>query len=658
MSKYNQGPIPLEIQEDLAQAFRCKSLSELKGARLMAALQQINEKLKKHKIRQPVFTARSLQRYFSNGNIRLDNLQALLLFLDRDTGSVSFDKKKSKHPRAEPCLKNLSGKWYSYVYESEERSVRRTVLFLTQVNKYFEVYYRGINDVFTGKAEIIRNSIFFHITSEDREIKISLCAELPDTVNRSEPEQYILNVYCLANSRSGRPVISNVVMVKADQQDADTYSTASIEQFKRTEPVRLVYQDLSSSKTAATPGSTIEQWKEREIIVYLSRNYRVNKKLRGFSPNTFDHIKERNNIADERNSRENFHRLKVKLNGYTGYAFSRYRQKGEEVAMFSYTFRFIDEERKCLAFRHPIGIPGKDDFKGEVVLKGEKIYMHLMDPNLQRQRLLIAPFNCERNAENDSFVFRGVAATISSQTAQPIALRELILCMKDDRELQGQISEDDKINNYISYECFRDLAAGFLRDEEKLYLANEFASTLVFPDAWDPHFSLSRQDMAREFAGDYTVFLFASDLAPIKLMLTLDRLAQATLRTPDESDGKTYTYHGVAECYAHVLRISVHFGTDNPNEYRHAHLLSDRLRENNPQRSIIQGVYLASTDEKKARASRCIMIRVEPDDPETSFLQPGWGSATRDELMGLKRLINEKYGLGSLELHAALDVSR
>ena len=621
MPKYKLGPIPIDIQEQLAQVFDCRSLRELKGLKFRSALQMINEKLKNYTPpgtsplthRKPfVFYGRSLHRYFNNEPIRLDKLQALLFFLGYQPDQYVFDNNKSRKNKPEPYLKNLSGKWYSYVYEGEEKKVQRTALFLKQTNQIFEVHYRGIYEVFTGKAEIIKNSIFFYITSEDREIKICLCAELPDNINRAEPEQFILNVYCLANSRSGRPVISNVIMVKADKLHDGSYSPEAENAFKNTGPVSLDYQQLSTDPKKISPGATMEEWKEREIISYLSRNSRVNKKLRGFSPNTFEHIKDRNNTADERNDRDNYYKLKVKLQGFVGYSFSRYRQRSNEVAVFSYTFKFSDEERKCTAFRHPIGNPAKDDFKGEVTLKAEKIYLLLTDPNLQRRRQFIAPFNAERNETTRSFVFRGITSTISSQTAQPIALRELILCLPEKYDLKNEFSEEDKINNYVTYGMFCRLLKDSFPDEEKMYLANQFASTLIYPQKSDSSFSHSRQDKARKYQGSYVVFILQPDRPPVRMLLTIDSLAQAILQVRHAPTGPVCFYYGIAEFYFNSIRISVHLGTEYPSDQRHSEFLSDPIREKNYlPAEIIEGINLTADDENKAQSSRFIMMRNE-----------------------------------------------
>ena len=375
--------------------------------------------------------------------------------------------------------------------------------------------------------------------------------------------------------------MSSVIMRKNANINFDAEDMESIENYLQTKPVTLVLPELDKE----TSETSLD---EKEIILYLSRNKKRNFRLNAFSPNSFEHLSSRNAAGDRKKGHDNYERLKIKLKDHEFYAFNRFRQNGNEVAIFSYTFEFNDNEKVCLASRHPIGSPNKTDFKGEIYLLAEKIIFNLRDDIGQRYKQFIAPFNCVVDDITKSFVFKGITSTISSLNGNPMALRELIVCIpkpKDSKDsFSRKFSNEDMTNGYISYEDFRDeLPITILKQEEKLFLANQNMSTLTFPSKTDAHFTYYRLDKARKYEGTYHIFTYGTNqnIQLLHMELSIDSLSEVELKIKfkKQTTDKPYIYKGVCEYYNSSLRIGVHYSSDYPNDERHAEFIFDPITE-------------------------------------------------------------------------------
>ncbi len=684
-STYLKTGLPSDIEEELKRVLKCDSLKLLKGVKLAQARNDINSKITsilsnekyselfKSPKNGEYIDAKSLTRYFAGESIREDKLNLLKIFLDYSPEKLVLMKNEQQSRSVDNIYSPLLGAWNSYVYDEVEptsNKVKRTVLFLNRRNSQFlDVQYESLRGRFNGTGEILNNSLLINLKSIDKKTHIFLCAELPDFSNYETSNELILNVSCLSNSLSGKPVNSNVIMTKNKSAVIDFGNPDTIQNYLETKSVPLLYTDNILGEKRKVSSNILESdWKEKEIILYLCRNKNRNTRLSSFSPNSFDQIVQRNIQAFKRKGNENYDRLKLKLQGHVFYAFNRFRQNRNEVAIFSYTFEFKDQEKQCLAVRHPISNSSKIEFYGETYLEAEMICMIMRDDNGQRRKQYIAPFNCAVNDDSKTFVFKGITSSISSLNKNPMALRELIVCIPENNVSLinfEYFSDLDKANGFVSYKAFRELPSTILKIEEKLFLANQSMSILTFPNKSDTTYIYYRLDKARKYKGCYHLYTYSTNtgVKPLHMELTIDSLSEVILKikyTSDPDDEDIYTYHGVCEFFNNSLRIGVHFSSDYPNDEKHSEFIFDPIIEKDRQSpEVLTGMNLTTGNGNKAMALNFLAIK---DDwlakngeisksvrKENHSGLENIGLVTYDELNYLQRQL-KKHGIDSAGL--------
>lgn len=592
--------IPPHIQQLLQNKFG-KKLTEIKGREVKQRYEEVKKRILVRKEEKAgytqhfkagaavpirLFSQRSFKRYLKSAPVHTDKLNALLFFLDIEPHEFEQKIKDATPVPRQAYVNLLQGPWTAYYYNplaALSGNITRAEFWLnvhTEISLHVSATASPWND-YSGTATVLDTGLALELHSHNR--RIYLVCELPE--NKKPEDLWILNGACVATNSGGKAMMANVIMVKNDQTLARRAKAG-----RETEAEKVLKEGHDA------------------IAAYLLRK---NKRqwIRPFAPNNFSEVKARNARHEKEFGRDNFDRLKTRLKSEEGrcyYAFNRHRTNRQEVAVFSYTFEFLNAEKIVWAARHRIGQPDKIEFAGEVVLEAEKIYMTLRDKEGNRRKQVIADFALDSDSPN---VIKAITSTVSTNNAKIMGLRELIVYLP---EKVLHLEEDEKTTGYISYQRFLGLPEEVLRSEDRLYLADRTQCTLSYPNTTDLKLVYVRQNKARNFANTYNLFVGVPEekgkKAFLHILVIIDALAQVSVFVRYEKGGKSYRYEGTSEFFNHNLKIDVQYPATHTHEQRNLVLFFDQIQEKRKLPEVYSGTLLSTDENNNTFASPFVAI--------------------------------------------------